>query len=83
MALDKGLHPDEYLDFGFDSAIPLEEYMELSALNGRYFLLKEDPSTIPIAKRKMVLLAVLHYGLLSMFWVFVFYWVGIRKIGFI
>lgn len=74
MALDNDLHPDEYLMFRQDSDTTREEYYSGAILNARLYLLKDEASTIPRAKRNLCLLAALHYGLLTLIWGSVLYW---------
>ena len=68
MALDKDLHSDEYLEFRQDAPVSKYDYLMTNIRNSRYYLMKEDESTIPKARRRMYILAVLHYGLKTLFW---------------
>lgn len=68
MALDKDLQQEEYLDFRQDVPISKFDYLETCLRKARLYLMKEDDSSIPAAKRKMVMLAILHYGLLALIW---------------
>lgn len=68
MALDKDLHKEEYTVFRQDVPVTKHEYLMDCVRKPRVYLLKEDPSSIPRARRNMRIFFVLHYGLLSLFW---------------
>lgn len=65
ISLDKDLHPEEYLDFRQDSPVHKFDYLLSSAVNARFYLMKDDPSTIPAAKRNIIFLFIIHYALLA------------------
>lgn len=68
LALDYDLHPEEFKEFRQDVPVPLEEYLTMCMKNSRVYLMKEPLSTIPRARRKMYILAVLHYSLQILFY---------------
>lgn len=68
MALDRDLQKEEYVTFRQNGPVEKYEYMEKTFRNARLYLMKEEDSSIPAARRKMYVLAVLHYGLLAVVW---------------
>lgn len=68
VALDQHLQREEYAEFRQNSPVEKYEYLATSIRKSRSYLMKEDDSTIPAAVRNMYILAVLHYGLLTLIW---------------
>lgn len=73
MALDKDLQPEEHSEFHQDVAVSKVEYVSLCFTEARWHLLREPVSTIPPARKKMRLFAIIHYSLMACLWMAVAY----------
>lgn len=73
LAMDRDLHPHEFKEFRQDVPVTMVEYLDMCMINSRVYLMKEPLSTIPRARKKMYILAALHYSLQTLFYGFVAY----------
>ena len=73
MALDADLSAEEFKEFHQNVKMSKKDYMEMCYRKGRFYLVKEEDSTIPAARRKVVFLAIVHYGVKALFWSSVIY----------